>query len=40
VRALPRGAPLSEIGLAVRADKGNVLTDRLVELALSKGKTH
>jgi DNA-binding transcriptional LysR family regulator len=40
VRALPRSAPLSEIGLAVRTDQGNILTDRLVELALSKGKTH
>jgi DNA-binding transcriptional LysR family regulator len=35
VRVLPRGAPFSEIGLAVRADESNPLTDRLVNLALS-----
>jgi DNA-binding transcriptional LysR family regulator len=38
VRTLPSGAPLSEIGLAVRADKDNLLINRLVGLALSLGK--
>jgi DNA-binding transcriptional LysR family regulator len=39
VRALPRKAPYSEIGLAVRSGQNNILTDRLAELALSLGKS-
>jgi DNA-binding transcriptional LysR family regulator len=39
VRALPRDAPYSEIGLAVRSGQNNVLTDRLAALALSLGKS-
>jgi DNA-binding transcriptional LysR family regulator len=39
VRALPRNAPYSEIGLAVRSGQNNILTDRLAALALSLGKS-
>jgi DNA-binding transcriptional LysR family regulator len=39
VRTLPRSAPYSEIGLAIRSGQNNALTGRLAELALSFGKT-
>ncbi len=38
VRMLPAKSPLSEIGLAIRSDRNDALTKRLVQLSLSQGK--
>jgi len=38
VRMLPAKSPLSEIGLAIRSDRNDALTNRLVQLSLLHGK--